>query len=176
MIVRFSQASIHSDGRRLPVGARLHPAIGSLRLQHDQGPEEQPAALGGPHPGAGGGASVDPPSRRADLLRRRRLDAATGTVPRGALGGAETRRSPAHQVARPPAQLRLDPRLGRDAAVPDPRSPRPLVGADDGALRASRGVTDGRVHAPALCRFAGDAHATGPAKWAPGGPEHPRLA
>ena len=163
------------DGRRLRARSGLHPPIGAVRLHHHQGPEEQPAALGGPHTRAGGRASVDPSSCRADLLRRRRLDAATGTVPGGALGGAKARRSAAHQVARPPAQLRLDPRLGWDAAVPDPRSPRSLVGEDDGALRASRGLTDGRVHATALRRSADKADALSPNKWAPGGPEHPRF-
>ena len=85
--------------------------------------------------------------------------------------------SSTHQVARPPAQLRLDPRLGRDAALSHPRSPRPLVGEDDGALRAPRGVSDRRVHAAALRRRAVEAQPVDTAaSWAPGGPEHPRLA
>jgi site-specific recombinase XerD len=43
-------------------------------------------------------------------------------------------------------------------------------------LRASGGVSDSRVHAAALRRRTLEADATAASKWAPGGPEHPRLA
>src|SRR5262249_50515106 len=103
--------------------------------------------------------------------------ATAGEVPGGALGRAEARGPQAHQVARPPAQLRLDPRLGRDAAFPDSRPPWSLVDRDDGTVCAPRGVSDGRVHASALrCRTdEGRADSTC-LRWAPGGPEHPRLS
>jgi hypothetical protein len=50
----------------------------------------------------------------------------------------------------------------------------PLV-APSAALRASGGVSNGRVHAAALRRRTVEADATAASKWAPGGPEHPRL-
>ena len=51
------------------------------------------------------------------------------------------------------------------------------VGEDDGALRAPRGVSDGR-YMPLLSAAAPSKPqpVDTPASWAPGGPEHPRLA
>jgi hypothetical protein len=111
-----------------------------------------------------GHAGIKGHGRRSDLLQGGRIEAAAWSVSRGAMGRTETGGPSSHQVARAAALLRVDPRVGRHAALRAEEPAWALLDRNDRALLASRDGGSSELRAPL-------GHSSARSKWAPSGPE-----